>query len=56
MCHATNRPVHCGNGGTAPQQHPSHAYVAAGAYTVHLRVSGPGGLDLERKFDLIHGE
>ena len=32
-----------GDGGTSTLQNPSHAYTAAGVYTVALTVTGPGG-------------
>jgi len=42
-----------GDGSTSSQQHPSHAYSAAGYYTVTLTVSGPNGSDTETKVNYI---
>jgi PKD repeat protein len=42
-----------GDGSSSTQQSPGHIYSTPGTYTVGLRVTGPGGLDIERKFDHI---
>jgi PKD repeat protein len=41
------------DGMTSTQQNPNHTYSAAGTYTVSLRVTGPGGSDIETKRDYI---
>lgn len=38
-----------GDGSTSSQTHPSHAYAAAGTYTVSLTVTGPGGSSQRQK-------
>ena len=45
-----------GDGGTASTQNPSHTYNVIGTYTVWLRATGPGGFDIERKFDHIQAQ
>ncbi len=45
-----------GDGGTASTQNPSHTYNVTGTYTVWLRATGPGGFDIERKFDHIQAQ
>ncbi len=42
-----------GDSGTSTQQNPEHTYMAAGAYTVSLTVTGPGGVDIEAKSNYI---
>ena len=42
-----------GDGGVSVLQHPLHTYEAAGAYTVALNVSGPGGNGEMEKVDYI---
>jgi PKD repeat protein len=42
-----------GDGITGTAQNPSHAYTAAGVYTVSLTVSGPGGADTLTRVDYI---
>ena len=42
-----------GDGGTSTQQNPAHAYDSAGAFTVSLTATGPGGSDTETKVDYI---
>jgi len=42
-----------GDGGTSTDQHPVHAYAAAGTYTVNLTVTNTGGSDSEVKTDYI---
>jgi PKD repeat protein len=42
-----------GDGGTLPQQDPSHEYLIDGSYTVSLTVTGPGGSDTEIKTNYI---
>jgi PKD repeat protein/photosystem II stability/assembly factor-like uncharacterized protein len=42
-----------GDGGTSTAHNPSHTYIAAGAYTVSLTVSGPYGSDAETKAAFI---
>ena len=42
-----------GDGNTAATRNPTHTYTAPGTYTVWLRATGPGGFDIERKFDHI---
>jgi PKD repeat protein len=45
-----------GDSATSTLQNPSHTYNAVGTYPVGLRVTGPGGLDIERKFDYIQAQ
>lgn len=45
-----------GDSATSTLQNPSHTYNAVGTYMVGLRVTGPGGLDIERKFDYIQAQ
>ncbi|MAB79258.1 MAG: hypothetical protein CMJ89_07885, partial [Planctomycetes bacterium] len=42
-----------GDGAVSTLASPTNTYTVPGTYTVFLRVSGPGGLDIERKFDLV---
>ena len=42
-----------GDGVTSTQTSPAHTYIAKGAYTVTLAVSGPGGTDTETKTGYI---
>jgi len=42
-----------GDGGTSPQQNPSHTYQNAGTYTVSLTVSNQCGSDTETKTNYI---
>ena len=42
-----------GDGGASTQQNPAHAYDSAGAFTVSLTATGPGGSDTETKVDYI---
>ena len=42
-----------GDGASGLLQDPNHVYADPGTYTVALRVSGPGGFDIETKFDVI---
>lgn len=43
-----------GDGGTSPEQDPSHTYSDEGDFTVILTVTGPGGQDTEVKENYIH--
>ncbi len=45
-----------GDGSSSTVQNPSHTYNAVATYSVGLRVQGPGGLDVERKFDHIQAQ
>jgi PKD repeat protein len=38
-----------GDGGSSMARNPTHTYATAGAYTVTLTVSSPGGSDTETK-------
>jgi PKD repeat protein len=42
-----------GDGGGSTEQNPSHTYTTPGRYTVHLKVTGPGGSDAEIKIGHI---
>ena len=42
-----------GDGATSTDQHPTHAYLAAGTYTVSLTSANDGGSDTETKTDYI---
>ncbi len=42
-----------GDGGSSTAQNPSHEYTTAGAYTVSLTVTGPGGSNTETKTGYI---
>ena len=42
-----------GDGGTSTSQSPPHVYAAPGTYSVSLRATGPGGLDIERKLGFV---
>ena len=42
-----------GDGTTSTLQHPSFTYLSTGTYTVELRATGPGGVDIETKADYI---
>lgn len=42
-----------GDGGSATAQNPTYEYTAAGAYTVSLTVTGPGGSNTETKTGYI---
>lgn len=42
-----------GDGGSSADQNPTHAYVAAGTYTVTLIVTNPAGTDTETKTGYI---
>ena len=42
-----------GDGGTSTDASPSHSYTAAGAYTVILTATGPGGTSVATKTDYI---
>jgi PKD repeat protein len=44
---------HFGDGVSSTRQSPTHTYMAAGAYTTTLTVSGPGGVDTETKAEYI---
>jgi len=35
------------------EENPTHTYNGYGSYTVTLQVSGPGGVDVETKFEYI---
>ncbi len=43
-----------GDGNTSVIQNPSHIYSAAGAYSVSLKITGPGGFDSINKVDYIN--
>ena len=45
-----------GDGSSSTLQNPTHTYGSPGTYSVGLRVQGPGGLDIERKFDHIQAQ
>jgi PKD repeat protein len=45
-----------GDGEVSTRASPTKLYTVPGTYTVFLRVSGPGGLDIERKFDLVQAQ
>jgi len=45
-----------GDGATSTLQNPSHTYTSVGTYTVWIRATGPGGFDIERKFDHIQSQ
>jgi PKD repeat protein len=42
-----------GDGGSSPERHPTHTYLAPGAYTVTLTAAGPGGADALARTDLV---
>ncbi len=42
-----------GDGATSSAAYPEHTYVQAGAFTVALRVTGPGGTDLAEKLEYV---
>ncbi len=42
-----------GDGGTSTLQNPTHIYNQPGTYSISLVASGPGGFDIERKFDIV---
>jgi len=42
-----------GDGTTSQEPNPTHTYRSAGAYTVKLTVSGPGGADTKTRADYI---
>ena len=45
-----------GDGSSSTLQNPSHTYGSPGTYSIGLRVQGPGGLDIERKFDHVQAQ
>jgi PKD repeat protein len=45
-----------GDGGSSTLQNPSHTYNSVGIYSLVLRATGPGGLDIETKFDHIEAQ
>ena len=42
-----------GDGGSSTLENPPHTYTAPGFYSVSLRTTGPGGLDIERKLGFV---
>jgi PKD repeat protein len=44
---------HFGDGDSSHQRHPTHVYMDSGTYTVDLRVTGPGGSDVETRTDCV---
>jgi PKD repeat protein len=43
-----------GDGSSSSEKSPFHTYTNPGYYTVSLRISGPGGTDIETKVNYIH--
>ena len=50
----TDREWTFGDGGTSRDRSPLHTYRFEGIFTVRLKVTGPGGEDIEEKIDIIN--